>query len=68
MFTRPLFGTEDMVRQSQILTEVAGMLDGGAVRSTATETLGTINAANIRAAHLALATNRTRGKMVLEGF
>ncbi len=68
MFTRSLYGTADIARQGEILNEVSALLDAGKIRSTATETMGVINAANLRAAHLALATNKTRGKMVLEGF
>lgn len=29
MFTRPMFGTEDMIRQHEILTEVASLVDRG---------------------------------------
>ncbi|MEM7211496.1 MAG: zinc-binding alcohol dehydrogenase family protein [Pseudomonadota bacterium] len=68
MFTRPLFGTADMARQGEILTEVAGLLDAGKIRSTATETLGRINAQTLRKAHRILASGTARGKMVLEGF
>ena len=48
MFTRSLFQTADMARQGEILNEVAGLVDAGRVRSTATETLGVINAANLK--------------------
>ncbi len=68
MFIRSLFGTADIARQGEILNEVSALLDAGKIRSTATETMGKINAANLRTAYLALATNKTRGKMVLEGF
>ena len=68
MFTRSLFQTEDMARQGDILNEAARLLDAGKIRSTATETLGRINAENIRRAHLELASNKARGKLVLEGF
>ena len=68
MFTRPLFRTADMARQGEILTEVAGLLDAGRIKSTATETLGTICAENLRRAHLTLASGKARGKLVLEGF
>jgi NADPH:quinone reductase-like Zn-dependent oxidoreductase len=37
MFTRPLFQTPDMARQGEILSEVAGLLDAGKIRSTATD-------------------------------
>ena len=68
MFTRPLFRTADMARQGEILNEVATLLDAGKIRSTATETLGTVCAENLRRAHLTLASGKARGKMVLEGF
>ena len=68
MFTRPLFGTADIGRQGEILNEVAGLLDAGKIRSTATETLGTINAANLKCAHAILESGKARGKLVLEGF
>lgn len=68
MFTRSLFETADMGRQGEILTEVAALLDAGKVKSTATETLGTISAANLMRAHAALESGKARGKLVLEGF
>ena len=68
MFTRSLFQTADMARQGEILNEVAELLDAGRIRSTATETLGSICAENLRRAHLTLASGKARGKMVLEGF
>jgi zinc-binding alcohol dehydrogenase family protein len=68
MFTRPLFQTADMARQGEILNEVAQLLDVGKIRSTATETLGTICAENLRRAHLTLASGKARGKLVLEGY
>ncbi len=68
MFTRSLFQTADIARQGQILNEVSGLLDAGKVKSTATETLGTINAANLKRAHAILESGKARGKLVLEGF
>ncbi len=68
MFTRPLFGTADIARQGEILGETAALIDAGKIRSTATETLGTINAANLKRAHALLETGKARGKLVLEGF
>lgn len=68
MFTRSLFGTADIGRQGEILNEVAGLLDAGRIRSTATETLGTINAANLKRAHAILESGKARGKLVLENF
>ncbi|MBX2806867.1 MAG: zinc-binding alcohol dehydrogenase family protein [Hyphomicrobiales bacterium] len=68
MYTRSLFQTPDMARQGEILNEVATLLDTGKIRSTATETLGTINAENLMRAHAILESNKARGKLVLEGF
>ena len=68
MFTRSLFGTEDIARQRHILNQVSELLDAGKIRSTATQVMGTINAANLAKAHRILASNTARGKMVLEGF
>ncbi|MEM6487562.1 MAG: zinc-binding alcohol dehydrogenase family protein [Pseudomonadota bacterium] len=68
MFTRPLFATPDMARQGEILTQTAALLDAGRIRSTATETLGTVNAANLIRAHTLLESGRAKGKLVLAGF
>ena len=68
MFTRSLFQTADITRQHDILNEVADLLDAGKIRSTATETLGKIDAATLRRAHAILESNKAKGKLVLEGF
>lgn len=68
MYTRSLFQTPDMTRQHDILNEVSALLDAGKIKSTATETLGKINAANLKKAHEILESNTARGKLVLEGF
>ncbi|HEY0522772.1 MAG TPA: zinc-binding alcohol dehydrogenase family protein [Stellaceae bacterium] len=68
MFTRPVFRTADMIRQHELLAEVARLVDGGVLRTTHAETLGRIDAATLRRAHAAIETGRTRGKLVLEGF
>ncbi|MFS4583209.1 zinc-binding alcohol dehydrogenase family protein [Phaeobacter sp. C3_T13_0] len=68
MFTRSLFGTPDIQRQHDILNEVAELLDEGKIKSTATETVGKINAASLKRAHEIIETNKARGKLVLEGF
>jgi NADPH:quinone reductase-like Zn-dependent oxidoreductase len=44
------------------------MIDEGKIRSTATETLGTICAANLIKAHAILESGKAKGKIVLEGF
>lgn len=68
MFTRPLFQTADMIEQHNLLTEVASLVDAGKVRTTLTETLGAINAANLKKAHALIESGKTKGKIVLAGF
>lgn len=68
MFTRSTFQTADMVRQHELLTDVARLVDAGTLRTTLGEHLGPINAANLRRAHALQESGRTRGKLVLEGF
>ncbi len=68
MFTRSLFETEDMIAQHHLLNEVADLVDAGVLRTTLAETLGVINAANLKKAHALIETGKTRGKIVLAGF
>jgi zinc-binding alcohol dehydrogenase family protein len=68
MFTRPMYQTEDMVKQHKLLTQIAGWVDGGRIQSTMTETLSPINAANLRIAHAKLESGRMIGKLVLTGW
>lgn len=68
MFTRPLFNTADMIEQHKLLTKVAELVDAGKIRSTLTETAGTINAANLKKAHALVETGKMKGKVVLSGF
>ncbi len=68
MFARPVFGTPDMGEQGVLLSEVSRLVDSGELRSTVTERLSPINAANLIRAHAAVETGKTRGKTVLEDF
>ena len=68
MFTRALFETPDMIAQHRLLSEVAGLVDDGMVRTTLTETLGKIDAATLKRAHALIESGRARGKLVLSGF
>jgi zinc-binding alcohol dehydrogenase family protein len=68
MFTRPVFATADMARQGEILDEVARLIDQGVLRTTASQRLAPIDAANLAQAHAAVESHRTRGKIVLEGW
>ncbi|WP_274648586.1 zinc-binding alcohol dehydrogenase family protein [Paenibacillus humicola] len=68
MFTRPLFQTADMIKQHELLGKVARLVDAGVIRTTTSETIAPINAANLRKAHAMLESGRTVGKVVLERF
>ena len=68
MFARPVFGTPDMDEQGKLLDEVARLIDAGKIRTTLTETLKPINAANLKKAHALIESGKARGKIVLEGF
>lgn len=68
MFTRPMFGTADIAQQGRLLARVAALVDEGRLRSTVSEQLSPINAANLRRAHELVESGRMRGKLVLSGF
>ena len=68
MFTRSLFETPDMIRQHEILSQVATLIDEGVLTTTLAEQYGAINAANLRKAHAMIESNKAKGKIVLEGF
>jgi zinc-binding alcohol dehydrogenase family protein len=68
MYTRSLYDTADQIKQHELLNKVADMIDAGTLRTTAGEHFGKINAANLKRAHALLESNRSKGKIVLEGF
>ncbi|MBA8821754.1 Zn-dependent oxidoreductase [Ochrobactrum sp. P6BS-III] len=68
MFTRSIFETADIAEQGRLLNEVSRLIDEGKIRTTVTETISPINAANLKKAHAAIESGKTKGKLVLEGF
>ena len=68
MFTRSLYGTPDMDEQGKILNSLAVLVDDGKIRTTLTEKLSPINAANLKTVHELIESGAARGKIVLEGF
>ena len=68
MFTRAMFQTPDMTIQGALLDEVAALIDAKKLRTTLTETISPINAANLRQAHAQLESGRTIGKLALAGW
>lgn len=68
MFTRAMFQTKDMIKQHDILNQLAELIDNGKLKTTLAERLEPINAANLRLAHEKMETGRSIGKIVLENF
>jgi NADPH2:quinone reductase len=68
MFTRPLYGTPDMIEQHKLLNRVSELVDAGKIRTTLSEIVGPINAANLKKAHAMVESGRMKGKAVLSGF
>jgi len=68
MFTRPIFETPDMDAQGRLLNEVACLIDEGRIRTTISESLKPITAANLKKAHATIESGKAKGKIVLEGW
>ncbi|SDW53900.1 zinc-binding alcohol dehydrogenase family protein [Marinococcus luteus] len=66
MFTRPMYQTEDMIRQHVILDELADLFDQATIKPTLTETLTPLNAEQMKEAHRRVESGKTIGKIVLE--
>ena len=66
MSTRPIFGTNTIIRQHDILERVAGLVDAGDVRTTQTEVLTGLSAKTLREAHTAIESGRTIGKLCID--
>ena len=67
MFVRPRGGAT-MIRQHEILRDVAALVDQGKLKTTMTRRLKPISAATLREAHEAVESGRTIGKVVVEGW
>ncbi len=68
MFTRSMFQTPDMEAQGQLLNQIAELVDSGKLRTTLTNPVSSINAANLRTAHAQIESGRSIGKIVLAGW
>ena len=68
MFTRPMFGMDDMAVQGQLLNRVAEMIDNGTLQSTMTKRLGSLSAKSLAAAHAEQETGTVIGKNVMAGL
>ncbi len=68
MFARPRFRTPDMIRHHRILARVGSLVEAGELRTTLSEVLGPIDAANLREAHRRMESGGTVGKLALVGW
>ena len=68
MFARAMHKTPDMIEQHKLLSHVAKEIDAGRIRTTVSQVLTPINAANMREAHRLIETGMAKGKIVVEGF
>jgi NADPH2:quinone reductase len=68
MFTRAMLGTPSMIEQHRLLTEIADLVDRGAIRTTLKEIVGPIDAAHLKKAHALIESGRAIGKVVLAGW
>lgn len=66
MFTRSLFGTNDLNEQGAILTRMAGLVDDGIITTTETETLKGLSAETLKSAHKTIESGSTIGKIVVQ--
>lgn len=65
MYTRSMFGTEDIARQHEILNHIADLLDGGTLQSTLTTTLEGLSAEHLKQAHKMQESGTCIGKTVI---
>lgn len=68
MFARSMHQTPDMHKQNELLSWVAEQVDKGVIRTTVSETMSPINAANLRKAHGLVESGKAKGKIVISGF
>lgn len=68
MFTRSMSQTADMAEQGGLLNAVAQLIEEGRIKTTMTDVISPINAANLKSVHAILESGKARGKLVLEGF
>lgn len=66
MYTRSMFGTDDIARQHEILNELADLLDAGTIKTTLTTTLKGFTVENLKNAHEMQESGKSIGKTVIE--
>jgi NADPH2:quinone reductase len=65
MYTRSMFGTDDIERQHEILNEISELFDEGVLLPTLTTTLEGLTVENLKHAHELQESGKTIGKTVI---
>lgn len=65
MFTRPMFKTEDMVKQHHILTQISELMQKGIIKSAVNTVMNGLSVENLKEAHRQLEAGKTIGKIVI---
>jgi len=65
MFTRSMYKTADMIKQHEMLNEIASLVDTGKLKTTLKEIYGQLSVENIMAVHKQLESGSCIGKIVL---
>ena len=68
MFTRSMFGTDDIAAQCDLLNRVSQMIDAGTLHSTVTERADSLTVETLTEAHKRQESGRVMGKQVLPGL
>lgn len=68
MFTRPIFETEDMTAQRDLLNRVSQLLDDGTLQGTQHQDGGKLSVESLIEAHKFQESGKAIGKTVLSGF
>ncbi|WP_394177961.1 zinc-binding alcohol dehydrogenase family protein [Yoonia maritima] len=68
MFTRSMFGADDITAQRDLLNRVSQLIDAGTLQSTVTERADALTVETLTAAHKRQESGRVIGKQVLPGL
>lgn len=66
MFTRSLFGTQDMAQQGQILSRMARLVEDGVIETTQTQILSGLSAGTLKEAHQIIEGGAMIGKLIVD--
>ena len=68
MFARPMFQTQDMEKQHELLNRVSGLIDSKKLKSVVNQRLGKLSVETLYNAHLLQESGRVIGKNVIDGL